>query len=517
MTALALVVGLAAALVAAPELPRATVDAGPPSAPLRRIEVGAGGDLQAALDAARDGDAILLASGATYEGTLVLRPRPGDGWVVVRTTASDDTLPAIGSRVSPGDFTAMPKLVSRSGPVIRAAAGARGYRFVGVEIRPVAGVFLHELVELGGDDIPTDRVPHHIIFDRCYLHGDPALGSRRGIALNGAHAAVVGSYLADFKERGADSQAIAGWCGPGPFLIEGNYLEGAGENVMFGGADPRVPGLVPSDIEIRGNHLAKPLAWRDAGGWSVKNLLELKNARRVMVEGNLLENNWGGGQSGFAILLTVRNQDGGSPWSTVEDVTLRNNVVRRSASAIHILARDDTWPAGSARSKRITIRNNLFEEIDGTRFEGGGVFLQILEGAADVVVESNTVDQTGNVITAEGTPHTGFVFRRNVVRNNAYGITGTDTGPGLPTLERYFPGARIDGNVFIGGDPGQLPPGNKFPRSLPASSTRAAVGAAGVDMTALCRALPASLSGLVRCSVPPRPDGTSGKPTRAGS
>jgi len=514
MTVPALALAVAAAVLTAPELPRVRVDAVPPPAPLRQVEVVAGGDLQAALDAARSGDAILLAPGATYEGTFVLRERPGDGWVLVRTAAPDGSLPAFGSRVSPGDAAAMPKLTSRSGPVIRAAAGAQGYRFVGVEIRPAAGVFLHDLVELGADDLAPDRVPHHIVFDRCYLHGDPVLGSRRGIALNGAHLAVVGSHLADFKEQGADSQAIAGWCGPGPFLLEGNYLEAAAENVMFGGADPRLPGLVPSDIEIRGNHLAKPLAWRDSGGWSVKNLLELKNARRVLIEGNLLEQNWGGGQSGFAVLLTVRNQDGRAPWSAVEDVTLRNNVIRRSASAIHILAHDDTWPAGSARSQRIAIRNNLIEEIDGTRFAGGGIFLQMIAGAADVVVESNSVDQTGNVITAEGRPNPGFVFRRNAVRQNAYGITGTDTGPGAPTLERYFPGAQLDANVFIGGEPARLPPGNQFPRSLPAGWTRAPAGRAGVDMTALCQALPASLRELVPCAID---SARSVGPTRTGS
>jgi hypothetical protein len=31
---------------------------------------------------------------------------------------------------------------------------------------------------------------------------------------------------------------------------------------MFGGADPSIPDLVPSDIEIRRNHLFKPLSWK---------------------------------------------------------------------------------------------------------------------------------------------------------------------------------------------------------------------------------------------------------------
>lgn len=84
-------------------------------------------------------------------------------------------------------------------------------------------------------------------------------GTRRGIALNSRATAAIDSHLADFKEDGADSQAICGWNGPGPFKIVNNYREGMGENVMFGGADPSIRDLVPTGIEIRRNHFAKPL------------------------------------------------------------------------------------------------------------------------------------------------------------------------------------------------------------------------------------------------------------------
>ncbi len=38
--------------------------------------------------------------------------------------------------------------------------------------------------------------------------------------------------------------------------------------------------------------------------WVVKNLLELKNARNVVIDGNLFEHNWADDQNGFAILFT---------------------------------------------------------------------------------------------------------------------------------------------------------------------------------------------------------------------
>src|SRR5678816_3181005 len=80
--------------------------------------------------------------------------------------------------------------------------------------------------------------------------------------------------------------------GPGPYHIINNYIEAAAENIMFGGADAKIPNLVPSDIEIRRNHVFKPLSWKVGDPsylgrhWAIKNLLELKNARRVTIDGN---------------------------------------------------------------------------------------------------------------------------------------------------------------------------------------------------------------------------------------
>ena len=48
-----------------------------------------------------------------------------------------------------------------------------------------------------------------------------------------------------------------------------------------------------------------------------------------------------------------------------------NNIVRHTAGAFNILGYDDTQPAGSQRTQRITIRNNLFYDIDPSRWGGG--------------------------------------------------------------------------------------------------------------------------------------------------
>ncbi|MGE0453608.1 MAG: hypothetical protein AB7O37_13220 [Vicinamibacteria bacterium] len=423
--------------------------------PGRLTYVAAGGDLQAALDAAAPGDVIVLAAGAVFRGPFTLPAKAGDDWVTLR---SDGRLPPAGTRVGPQDASAMAALEAASGSVIVAAPGAHHYRLSGLEIRPVAGSFLANLVELGSSDGTAEEIPHHLVVERCYIHGDARRGSRRGIALNSGESSIVDSYLADFKEVGADSQAIAGWNGPGPFLIENNSLEAAGENVMFGGADPSIAGLVPADITLRRNRLAKPLAWKRgepgyaATRWSVKNLLELKNARRVVIEGNLLEHNWVEAQAGFAVLFTVRNQDGGAPWSCVEDVRFEGNRVRHTASGINVLGFDDNHPSGQAR--RITIRNNLFEDVGGPRWGGGGRLLQLLDATSEVVFEHNTAFHTGNLVTADGRPHAGFVFRDNIAAHNEYGVVGSGSAPGADALRRFFPGALFRRNVIVGAPAG---------------------------------------------------------------
>ena len=472
--AAALLLGVAGAVgsadVASPERPRAQVDVRPATATGRVVAVPEGGSLQAALEAAQPGDVITLDPGATYTGPFTLPRKVGAGWITVRTGAADAVFPAAGVRVNPSHAGLMPKLVAAAEAVLATAPGAHHYRFIGLEIMPRPGAALTNLVRLGTVETREDDLPHHLLFERCYVHGDPRRQTRRGIALNSRWTAVVDSYLSDFKDAHADSQAVAGWAGSGPFRLENNYLEAAGENVMFGGADPAIADLVPSDIEIRRNHFAKPLAWKmgepefAGAAWAVKNLFELKNARRVLIDGNLFERAWAHAQSGFAIVFTVRNQDGRAPWSTVEDVTFVNNVVRHAGAGVNLLGRDDVRP--SRPSARLLIANNLFEDIGGPRWGGSGRLFQILDGVSGLVIEHNTALQRGPIIVAEGRPHPGFVFANNIVIHNEYGIIGTGTARGTGTLDAYFPAALVRRNVLVGASAALYPPDNFFPASL---------------------------------------------------
>src|SRR3989441_6068148 len=455
-----------------PELPRLFLDTTlvPPTG--KTIAVTNGADVQAAIAKAQAGDVRMLQAGATFTGPFTLPKKRGHGWIIVRTSAHDSTLPPPGTRVIPSHAAAMPKIVAgaSSGHAIVAASGAHHFRFIGIEVMAAEGSTTFDLVQLGsGSDQSTRTLPHDIIIDRCYIHGLAGEAAIRGVALNGKRLAVIDSYLAEFKDQGSDTQAIMGWNGPGSFKIVNNYLEAAGENVMFGGADPSITNLVPADIEIRGNHFFKPTAWR--GVWAaVKNLFELKNARRVLVEGNIFENNWLAAQAGWAIQFTVRNQDGTAPWSTSEDATFQQNIVRHSGSAVNILAADDPNP--SQTMKRVLVRDNLFDDINGTTWGGNGRLFQILGyagGSTDLVIEHNSGFQQENVNYSEGVPHLGFIYRNNITPRGAagFGFIGQGAAEGITTLTIYFPLAVFQRNVIAGGNAALYSAGDSLPPPLP--------------------------------------------------
>jgi hypothetical protein len=538
--------------------------------------------LQAAIDAAALGDTILLAAGQTFVGPFILRAKPaGSQWITIRSDTSDSLLPAAGVRLVPSDRPGgntprhlLARLVGQGGalittPVVRTAPGAHHYILKFLEIDGSAMAGFETLISFG--DNQATGVPSDLVIDRVYAHGHPSKGQKRGIALNSIRTEVVNSYISDIKAVNADSQAICGYNGPGPFKIVNNYLEAAGENILFGGADPAISNLVPSDIEILRNHITKPVSWRNpilrspgsprasasSGGalsagthyfkvvalmttdnstvvslpsaeasvttgssgsavvtwsgvsgadryrvyrgtsangqsryldtpsastsftytgvnersgapptkgtlWTVKNLVELKNAERVRIEGNLIENVWAAGQFGYAFVLTPRNQDGRAPWVRVRDVMVVNNVIRHASGVANIVGYD--YPNTSQQTLRITFRNNLLDDIDSVEWGGYIKVFLVGNGAGSITIDRNTIiHRNSSVVYAYGEPIQAFVYTNNIAEHREYGIMGAGGQPGKYTINMYFPGSNISYNVFAGGQASLYPVPNAFP------------------------------------------------------
>lgn len=421
----------------------------------RVIRVPPGGNLQAAFDKAVGGDIIELQAGAVYTGQITLPNKPITDFVTIRSSAianlPDD------KRVSPAQRASMatinPGLLTR--PAILASKGAHHYRFIGIEFGPTTKGYFN-IIQIGtAEETSVEQLPHHIEFDRVYVHGDPKLGQRRGIAANGRHIKIANSYFSDFKREGEESQAIAVWAADGPIEITNNYIEAAAENILFGGATSTL-GLIPGNAIIRDNWLNKPVEWRNTK-WVVKNLFEIKSGRNIRVENNLMTNNWSMAQEGHAIVLFSASDSGER--AVVEDVEFINNIVRGSGSAMTIAGGE----AGGGR--RVTIRNNVFEDITSKKWDGRGFFLKPSSWDG-LVIENNTVIHDGSITIAYGGPIKGFVFRNNIVFNNDYGFFGDGTGVGKPALAKYFAGGIISNNVIIGGDERDYGKLNFYPRSI---------------------------------------------------
>lgn len=425
------------------------------------ISVPANGDLQAAIDRAKPGETIELEAGATYTGHFTLPVKDGDAVTTITTAGAERRVPQ--RRVTPADAPMLAKLrTPDQDPAIQTAPGAHHWRVMLVEVQGSGDGDLVSLGAGGHEQTIAAQVPHDLVLDRIFVHGDAVKGRRRGISINSASTTVTRSYVSDIKAVARDAQAICGWNGPGPFTISDNYLEGSGENILFGGADPGIANLVPSDITITKNTIAKPLAWKQ-DRWEIKNLLELKNARRVVIRDNVLEYNWLQAQSGFAVLFTVRNQDGMCPWCEVSDVLFEGNLVQHSGGAISILGVDNNHP--SRQTRGIVVRSNIFADLDNQRWGGNGYAFQITDGPRDITIDRNTIVQEhgSGFIQVEGPPIPGFVFTNNVVRQLTYGVAGRDRAPGNDSLSAFFPGATFTGNVIAGGESGRYPRGNQFP------------------------------------------------------
>ncbi|HUF70539.1 MAG TPA: PKD domain-containing protein [Longimicrobiales bacterium] len=239
---------------------------GVPQAEAKTIYVAAGGNLQEALDASTSGDTILLEEGGEFVGNFVLPVKSGDQPITLRTSAPDTVLPGPGQRIRPSQAPLLARVRSPNAlAALRTAPGSSNWHIRYLEFAGNQDGY-GDILQIGdgsSSQNTLDKVPRAIVLSHLYVHGDPHVGQKRCIALNAAHVTIADSHVADCKGVGQDTQAIAGWNGPGPYVIENNYLEGAGENVMFGGADPAIPNLVADGITFRRNYLSRPMSWRN--------------------------------------------------------------------------------------------------------------------------------------------------------------------------------------------------------------------------------------------------------------
>ena len=470
---------IAAAQTAGPgdaELPRVFLNTALSATPSngRVVRLRASDNLQRALDGAQCGDRILLPAGATFTGNFVIgRECNATAWVTVMTDGCP-SLPAEGTRTSPAAAACYAKLVSRTvNPALSTKPSAKFWRIIGVELTNepnIAVVYSTVLLGDASDQQNTlAKVPTDLILDRVYVHAPDNTDDRRCISLQSARSAVIDSYVANCKSS-FDAQAITSTNSPGPLKIVNNFLEATGENIAFGGGDPHIPGLVPSDIEIRHNWFFKRLDWKNnKWGQNEKNLLESKNSSRVLVEGNVFENSWYGGQYGWVFALYSVNQDGLCTWCVTEHWTIRNNLAKNVTAFATITKRLENFPqAVPPKAHHITVRNNLVVALNPQNVNGVGKVFQLWD-VANLTIEHNTAFSGSAPAFAwdEGKP-TGTVIRYNLVE----GCYPIFSGGGQGAAALAYGAARdavFTGNVVVdcgGSQPVNPIPGNSYSPDL---------------------------------------------------
>jgi hypothetical protein len=431
------------------------------------IVVPAGGNLQNALNAAQRGDEIVLTAGATYSGNFTLPAKAGtaaNGWIIVRSDKYAQ-LPPMGTRVTPSNAGVMAKIETPSvAPAIKTVGAAHGWWFAGIEVTvsPSLTAQQYGLINLGDAGATSlSAQPNDLVLDRMYIHGQTTTNMSRCVGLNSGASQVSDSYLAECHGAGFDSQAIWGGNGPGPYKIVNNTLMGAGENIMFGGSDPAIPGLVPSDIEIKRNYIYTPASWK--GKWTRKNLLELKNATRVLIEGNVFDGSWLDAQTGWAIIIKSANQGGGCRWCRSTDVTIRRNIIRNAGAGINIAARGDN-PATDTTSRRVLISEVVMDNINVAPFNGDGRGLQLLSETYNVTVERTVLAGSlqASMMLDKGSGSLNATFRDNVWSRGSYGVLSTGTNPGTASLTRGAPEFTWTNNFMVGASHSAYPSGTTW-------------------------------------------------------
>ncbi len=503
-----------AALAATLPIPPKTFDSTYSAPAGATITVNAGGDLQAALEKAQLGDTIVLQAGAKWTGPFRLPNKTqGSGWIYV-VSSHLSNLPRAGTRVSPANAADMPKILAPQGQnAITTVANSHHFRFVGIEFTTVPGAtVVYQVVAIGNADSSPETLPSHIVFDRCYVHGDPTANHRRGIEMDAAYVAVIDSYISDFQEVGADSQGLWAYNTTGPVQIRNNYIEAAGENIMFGGAATHDAALVPADIEIRNNYFFKPLSLIKTK-FTVKNLLEFKAAIRVAVTDNIFQNNPLQAQPGFGLLITPRTTDNHKPWSGTTDIAITGNRIINVGSGFSILGRDPSNP--TLLTERILIRDNIIG-TSGLNGAQGRAF-QFLNGGSHYTIDHNTVintalppvSNTSSVGLADsvGFKVTNFVFTNNLATPTSYGFFGSGVGQGTAALNGNFTNWVFSKNVLVNAPAKLYPEGNFFPSdvaavhfvnltggdyALTAESPYKSAGTDGKDIGANLAAVPAA-------------------------
>lgn len=426
------------------------------------IHVASGGNFQTALNTAVCGDTVTLEAAATFTGAFTLPATSCTGGQVITVrSANSGSLPDTTAYIDPAVSGSNMAIVRTNNdtPAILADPGDKDWTFIGIifesgQTTTTSGLDIVRICDNTATSAST--ICDNFTFDRCaFRTASSSHFAHRGLQFHGKNIDVTRSHFSGIRSSGNESHALSTWNSPGPILIERNYISAGSIGMLVGGAVPGISGLVNSDITVRMNYFTRDVAWQSITGYAIKNIFELKNAQRVSVCGNTFEHNWPDGQSGFAIVLTVRANGDGAPQSTIKDVIFERNIVRNIGAVFNILGTDNqtagcTGTCASTPMDNVKIRNNLIYGIDRQTWDSPadvaavGTMFQIGTAPRNLQITYNTITgvSSGNIMSLSGDPMPGFKFQYNITQKvitplESYGVFGDTVGEGNAALATY--------------------------------------------------------------------------------
>ncbi len=458
------------------------------------------GGLQQAISNAKGNAVLCLTPGSVHTGRFIFPARAStdtSGWIVLRTDPSAQ-LPS--GRMTPTLAAPLAKIITPNTlAAMEFSSRSARVMVMGVEITsdsklttgPTNLIIISSLNEKLASDLPSD-----IVFDRTYVHGWPTQHFRRAWFASGKGLTFTRNWCEEIHMYNADSQCILFATTPGPALVEDNHLSAASENIMFGGADPTVPGTRNSDITVRRNHIYKPDSWMGKQ-WNIKNLIESKNSQRVLIEENVFSGNWydnpGGAPGHAAVVLKSTNQNGSCPGCSTSDWTVRRNKFERIGVLASIAGRADSSSGffTFATNERFLFSENWSDMVSVPPYtnqnrpniiftaENYDVTLDRNSIAGAQALESGMLfDLSGNIKV----PVVNLKFTNNVIPKGKYGVGASSLGEGLPAWKAGALGnSTWTNNAIIGSSGATYPVGTTWHGSVASALGVAGVSQATVD------------------------------------
>lgn len=260
------------------------------------------------------GDDVVLAVGTYNLSDTPYLPTPagtqtGNDYVTFRS-ASLSSLPPSGTRVATTDSTSMPRInAANNRYCFRANDNIDHYRFQGLNLTTASGVtafaglMLHALTE------STATWAHHMIVDRCLIHGDPTGKMARGVQGAGPHHSIIDSRIYDIQFPNGENHGILWSAGPGPYLVQNSEVACDGICVFVGDSTVHVAGEHPANITIKNNYIHFPETFNNSGYIYNSGTCSVSGDGLTITLTGTVDADWNDGSTYF-LLAEIENRAG---------------------------------------------------------------------------------------------------------------------------------------------------------------------------------------------------------------